>query len=67
MENVDRHWVRCRTGGDRIGLVPSSNLTEVEGIPRLSEGQCLYVALQDFEAAGKPGQSLDLRRGNDVI
>ena len=46
-EVVDRHWARCQTE-HRVGLVPMSHVTSVDGIPKLEEGQALYLAVSDF-------------------
>ena len=60
LENVDRHWVKCQTE-HREGLIPTSHVTPVEGIPKLEDGQSLFMAISDFnpEADG----DLHLKRG----
>ena len=55
-EVVDRHWARCQTE-HRVGLVPMSNVTSVDGIPKLEDGQALYLAVSDFN----PDHQGDLR------
>ena len=56
LEKVDRHWLKCRTE-HRIGLLPASHITLVDGIPKLSEQQSLFLAISDFE----PERSGDLQ------
>ena len=49
LKKVDRHWVKCRREF-REGLIPSSHVTQVENIPKLSKGQALFLTTSGYIA-----------------
>ena len=64
IEKVDRHWVKCRMES-REGLIPSSHITQVENIPKISQNQCIFKSTRDHPAQGN-GQ-ISFKKGKYVI
>ena len=64
IRKIDRHWVKCKIES-REGLIPSSHITEVENIPRLSKNQHIFVSTSDYSAE-EEGQ-LYFRHGKNNI